>query len=66
MALQGREVSPQGGGEQVSGEVVSCQALQDGGALAFWGSLGLLELGLGLLHSGFEGAELGLADALDA
>jgi len=28
-------VAPQGGGEQVSGEVLSCQALQDRGALGF-------------------------------
>ena len=65
VALQGGEVAPDGGGEQVSGEVLACQALQDGGALGFWGGLGLFQLGFGLLHSGLEGLQLRLADALD-
>ena len=65
VALQGGEVAPDGGGEQVSCQVVSGQALQDGGALGFWGGLGLFQLGFGLLHSGLEGLQLRLADALD-
>ena len=65
VALQGGEVAPDGGGEQVSGEVLACHALQDGGALGFWGGLGLFQLGFGLLHSGLEGLQLRLADALD-
>ena len=65
VALQGGEVAPDGGGEQVSGEVLACQALQDGGALGFWGGLGLLQFLLGGLHSGLEGLQLRLADALD-
>ena len=59
-------VAPQGGGEQVSGEVVARQALQEGGTLGFWSSLRLFQLLFCGLHSGFEGGELGLADALDA
>ena len=66
MALQAGEVAPQGGGEQVSGEVVAGDALQYGGSLGFWGGLGLLELLLGGLHSCLECLQLGLADALDA
>ena len=66
MALQRCKVAPQGGGEQVSGEVVAGDALQDGGSLAFWGSLGLFQLLFCRLHSCLEGGELGLADALDA
>ena len=66
MALQCCEVAPYGGGEQVSSEVVACQALQDGGALGLGGCLGLLQLLFCRLHSGLEGGELGLADALDA
>ena len=65
VALQGGEVAPDGGGEQVSCEVVSGQALQDGGALGFWGGLGLFQLLFGGLHSGLEGLQLRLADALD-
>ncbi len=65
VALQGGEVAPDGGGEQVSGEVLACQALQDGGALGFWGGLGLLQFLFGGLHAGFELGELCLADALD-
>ena len=65
VALQGGEVAPDGGGEQVSGEVLACQALQDGGALGFWRGLGLLQFLLGRLHSGLEGLQLRLADALD-
>ena len=65
VALQAGEVAPHGGGEQVSREVLSCHALQDGSPLAFGGGLGLLQFLLGGLHSRFELAELGLADALD-
>ncbi len=65
VALQGGEVAPDGGGEQVSGEVLSGQALQDGGALGLWRGLGLLQFLLGRLHSGLEGLQLRLADALD-
>ena len=65
VALQGGEVAPDGGGEQVSGEVLACHALQDGGALGFWGGLGLFQLLFGRLHSGLEGLQLRLADALD-
>ena len=65
MALQAGEVAPQGGGEQVSGEVVAGDALQDGCSLAFRGSLGLFQLLFCGLHSCLEGAELGLADPLD-
>ena len=59
-------VAPQGGGEQVSGEVVARQALQEGGTLGFWSGLRLFQFLLCGLHSGFEGGELGLANALDA
>ena len=45
--------------------MLACQALQDGGALGFWGGLGLLQFLLGGLHSGLEGLQLRLADALD-
>ena len=33
--------------------------------MAFWGGLRLFQLGFGSLHSGFEGLQLRLADALD-
>ena len=65
MALQAGEVAPDGGGEQVSCQVVAGQALQDGGALAFRCRLGLLQFLPSGLHAGFERLQLGLADALD-
>ena len=65
VALQAGEVAPERRRQHVSRQVFPGQVLQDRRSLAFRCRLGLFQLGLGLLHSGFERFHLHLADALD-